>query len=41
MCGGGEESWELVWEECMYCENKRSWQEMVNEVLAGEGMGEK
>lgn len=41
MCGGEEETWEHVWEECMGWERERSWQEMVGVVLGEEGERQK
>lgn len=41
MCGGEEETWEHVWENCRRGrKEKGSWQEAVEWVLGEEGLGE-
>lgn len=37
ICGGGEENWKHVWEECMGWRSEGSWQEM--KFLGEEGEG--
>ncbi|EZA55636.1 hypothetical protein X777_04328 [Ooceraea biroi] len=41
ICGGGEESWEHVWEKCTDWGERGTWQERMSEVLGEEGEGEK
>lgn len=41
VCGGGEEDWEHMWEECADWGSIGTWQEMVGKVLGGERLGEK
>ena len=40
VCGGGKETWEHVWEECMKWGHERGWQKVVGEVLGQSGEGE-
>ena len=39
ICGGGEETWEHVWEVCTGWGLERGWQGVVREVLNDEGGG--
>lgn len=39
MCGGEEETWEHVWEECRRWGARGSWQEVVETVLGEDEEG--
>ncbi|XP_070529779.1 calponin homology domain-containing protein DDB_G0272472-like [Cardiocondyla obscurior] len=39
ICLEKEETWEHIWEECIDWGNENSWEEMVEEILGGEGKG--